>query len=121
MSFWNHNVSVPQTDSGIHIQNIAGDSPEFERIYTANLSNGVSIKIVMKIFLNSMFKSGELTQSNGRWILFDPDAVADKIIDPVLVPQVEKYIEEIYALDKEYRHTQIEYIDKNGVKWRRVN
>lgn len=125
MSFWspwNHNSDVGPTASGISIQNIANDVPEFERVYTARLDDRASITIRMKIFMGSILKSGELTQPNGRWIMFDPDAIADKILDPVLVPLVQKYVNEIYDLDHAFRENETtEYTDNEGHKWRMVS
>lgn len=120
MGFFSHDA-VPTTASGISIENVHGDVPEFKRVYTKRLDSRASIKVEMKMFLNDLFQTGELTQPNGRWVMFDPDAIADKILDPVLVPLVQQCVDEIHAIDKTWRANENnEYTDKHGDTWRKV-
>lgn len=121
MGFFSRNASADSdTTSGIHVHDDDNDVPEFERVYTVKLNNRATMKVTMKTFLNSLMTSGELTQPNGRWVLFEPERVADKILDPVLVPVIEKYIAEIFTIDKPWRASVSEFTDKRGNTWRRV-
>ena len=116
MGFFSNHVET--TNIGIHIQETPPDPPAFERIYTASLNDQCSIKIRIHTFMHDRMKHGELTQKNGRWVLFDPDAVADKILDPVLLPLVEKYCQEISQMDKAYIESNpASFIDDRGQKW----
>jgi hypothetical protein len=102
---------------GIEVKADREDVPRFKRIYTARLDNRATITIKASSFLGRNL-SGELTQPDGRWILFDPDKVADKILDPLLVPIVEKYCDEIKRLDKEFmRGNPNSFIDEKGNEW----
>ncbi len=121
MGLFSKHDSVITTESGIHVEDIRADVPQFKRVYTAKLDNRASIKIEIKTFIgNDRYYSGELTQPNGRWILFDPKAIADKILDPVLLPIIKKYTDEIIALDKTYiKSDPNEFMDEKGQKWKR--
>lgn len=123
MSFFHRHESISATPSGIHIESIKGDRPKFERVYTSRLDDRASVKVSIKFsYSGGLSKSGELTQPNGRWVLFDPDAIADKILDPALVPLVRGFVDEIYAADRAYRNGGLaEFIDEAGVKWRRTD
>jgi hypothetical protein len=53
-------------------------------------------------------------------MFFDPERVADKIIDPVLVAPVEALSAKILALDASWlAEAAKEYTDASGVTWRR--
>lgn len=121
MSFWNHD-HVERTDSGLSVENIRDDPPDFKRVYTRKLDARATIKVEIKrSFGSGLYKSGELTQPNGRWVLFDPDRIADKILDPTLAPLVERCVAEIYRLDKAYRDPEpSEFTDTKGVTWKAV-
>lgn len=88
--------------SGISVE----QTPEelrFERVYTATTKYH-NIKVIVKIKeLSGLWYTGELDQPNGKWVLFDPEAPADKILDPQLLPEVEQLCKQIIALDKEFR------------------
>jgi hypothetical protein len=121
MSFFGFGASSDvNTPDGINIHDTANDVPEFKRVYTIRLDNRATMKITMKTFLNRIMTSGELTQPNGRWVLFEPERVADKILDPTLVPIIERYVAEIFAIDKPYRASVSEFTDDNGTTWRKV-
>jgi hypothetical protein len=118
MSFWHHD-HVEKTPSGLNVENIREEPPKFERVYTSRLDARASIKVTIKRSYGGLYKTGELTQPNGRWVFFDPDAIADKIIDPVLVPLVQKCVDEIYQLDRAYRSPEPgEFFDTRGVHYR---
>ena len=67
--------------------------------------------------------SDKLKQPNGNWILFDCAAVADKVLDRDLVPEVEKDCAIVHAQAlmfwKETPPNQ--FTDQRGVTWRKVN
>ena len=61
-----------------------------------------------------------LRQPNYRFISFDPDAIADRIIDPELVPLVKSFAETVFALDREFmRGAASEFRDEKGRLWQR--
>jgi hypothetical protein len=124
MNIFHRHNSIPPTASGIHTEDTPGDRPKFERVYTATLNGNIAIKVTIRYYssASSLWKTGELTQKNGRWVLFDPDAIADKILDPVLVPLIQAMVDEVYALDRAYRNSVAmdEFVDEGGSTWRRA-
>jgi len=95
--------------------------PEFERIYKFRIetpTRTVELTITAQTFLGSRMVRGELTQSNGRWILFDPDQVAEKIIDRELVPIVQEKCNEILRVDKNFVDSKPDrFKDTSGDTW----
>ena len=93
--------------------------PQFARVYRKQLDNS-ALKVTIKTYDGMLMKSGELTQENGRWMLFDPDAVADKILDSHLVPLVQAAVDQIAQIDKLFRESPPDtYLDESGTQWRR--
>jgi len=110
-----------KTESGITVTEGKNSMPEFRRIYTAKLDNRAEIKVEMKSYSFGRSDWSTLTQPNGNYVLFDMDKIAEKIIDPTLVPKVEVACKEIRKLDNEYMATgPQEYRDDKGVTWHRV-
>jgi hypothetical protein len=121
MGFFSQHDAVETTTSGLHVENVRADKPEFKRLYTVQLNQRAFMKVDIHTSLGHRWTSGELSQPNGRWILFEPERVADKILDPVLVPIIERYVAEIFALDKTFMASNPgEYIDDGGCRWRRI-
>lgn len=121
MAFWNRE-KIETTPSGITVRAAREDRPKFKRIYEADLNSGRRIKVeIYTSYGGSIFKNGELTQPGGRWVLFDPDRIADKILDQNLVPLVQERVDEIARLDKNFRHNNPgEFVDDTGTTWQRV-
>jgi hypothetical protein len=112
-----HEVVVV-TDESMRIENVREDAPAFKRIYKGHLDARCSITVTMKTSYGSRYKSGELTQPNGRWVLFDPDEVADKILDPVLVPLVQSFCDAAEVQDKAFIQSDPrEFSDEHGARW----
>lgn len=67
--------------------------------------------------------SDELKQPDGKLVLFDCDAVTDKILDRDLVPEVEKDCAIVHAQAlKFWKETPPnQFTDRRGVTWRKVN
>jgi len=66
--------------------------------------------------------SDELKQRDGKWIIFDCDDVAEKIIDRDLVPKVESACKSIHAIATEFwrqNNDPNEFTDRDGRIWRR--
>lgn len=120
MSFWGNNETIEQTESGVVVKDVREDAPEWKRCYEKRLDNRAFIKIEARTWLGRNF-SGTLTQPNGNYIFFEPERIADKIIDPLLVPLVQACVDEVFALDKAYLKTNPdEFTDDKGVRWKRV-
>lgn len=114
---------VPRA-SAITVKDIREENPEFRREYSATLSERASIKVTMRnawaVVGTRRDASGELTQPNGRWVLFDPERVADRIIDRDLVTLVERCVAQIYELDRQFMATErLRFVDKSGAVWER--
>ena len=107
---------------GIRAKPVREDAPKFRREYSAALTEGVKISVTMRTISGlGRYGSGELTQANGRWILFDPKRIADKILDPRLVPLVEAACEAIFDMDRDWLRTSTnEFTDEKGAVWRRA-
>lgn len=118
--------SQPATDelpTGITVSTKPEDRPRFTRIYTKQLDSRARVKVEAKTFLSrrDRYFSGELTQPNGRWVLFDPKEVAEKILDPTLVPLIEAFVAEAMRLDRAFMANDPgEFVDEDRVKWQRV-
>lgn len=111
-------ADMPDSEGPILIEQTAEDKPTFKRIYYAKISPQVTLKVTMQDRFGSLMKNGELDQSGGRWVLFDPDAVAEKILDPILVPIVQRYCDQIQKTDANWRASEPkEYLDESGTKW----
>ena len=107
------------TQSGVLVSSVPEDKPQFRRVYSKQLDNRARIDV--EIYdLGFMCYNGTLTQPNGNHVFFDPKNIAEKIIDPLLVPLVEAVVEEVMKIDKEFRHSHPSwYKDERGNTWRR--
>lgn len=113
--------SQPVIVNGIQIRSVRSDRPEFHRIYTASIDGGFTVKVEMRWFIGSRFDNSELTQRDGKYILFDARSVADKIIDRDLYPKVQKVVNEILRQDKAFiASNPDQYTDETGVTWKRI-
>lgn len=66
--------------------------------------------------------SDQLNQRDGKWVVFDCDNVAEKIIDRDLVPKVEAACSSVHEIAKEYwkKHNDPgEFTDEKGRVWKR--
>lgn len=95
------------------------DYPVFRRIYRSKIDDRCRVTIKAR---TTMFRErdldGELTQTNGRWVLFDPRAIADKILDPVLVPKIQAVVDRVRIIDAEFlRSGTSEFTDRGGARW----
>jgi hypothetical protein len=112
---------VTTTDSGIRVGICREDQPDFRRIYNAIIGNGIHIELEAYSFLGSRSWRGELRQKDGRCVWFEPQRVADKILDPILVPMIEEVCAEIFDLDKAYiKYKPNSFTDKSGTVWVRA-
>lgn len=109
--------------NNISIEDHREDAPEFKRTYSVTVKRGIRVSVtIYRSFLGTIYRGGELRQPGGRWFLFDPDRIADKIIDPVLLPEVEAAVSAISRIDAQWRQTDpAEYRDNRGQLWRRVD
>jgi hypothetical protein len=117
--FWSHLPTV--RDGNVNITPQREDRPEFKRVYQVAVGDGFKVEITMRTYSFGRCDWSQLTQKNGKWILFDAKAVADKILDRELYPLVQAAVDQILALDRAYIATDPgEFIDDTGATWRRV-
>lgn len=107
----------------IAVKDVKADVPEFKREYTARLDHRAVIKIEARSWSYGSGRryAGDLTQPNGNTIWFDPERIADKIIDPVLVPLVKKAWAEILEMDRSFTASRPDrFTDEKGQVWVRA-
>lgn len=105
----------------LHIQDVRQDRPEFQRVYTQKLDERATLIITAKWFIGDVFITGELRQPGGRYVTFQLDEIAEKIIDPMLVPLVQQAVRNILKIDKEWRASRPNsFIDEAGDHWVRA-
>lgn len=103
------------------------DAPKFKRTYKAVLTKNAAITVsAYSSYYRSIgekrYFSGELTQPNGRWVIFDPDRIADKILDPALVPLVEAAVDAAKVLDREFMASNpSSFVDERKDTWQRLS
>ena len=122
MAFWTRDTTET-TPSGVQVKDLPNDSPQFKREYRVKISDAVSMKVTIHNYgwSSGISINGELNQSNGRWVLFEPERPADKILDRNILPNVEKFCQEILAMDRAFRKNEPnEFVDKTGVRWWRA-
>jgi len=114
--------SSPVAGSSVHVALEREDRPKFKCIYTAALPRGCKLKVALYTsYGGSRYDMSEITQANGKWVLFDVKAPADKILDRELLPDVEALCREILRLDRELLASDpSEFTDERGQTWRRV-
>jgi hypothetical protein len=101
----------------------AEDPPKFRRRYTTRLGR-IKLEITARSYSFERGRDfgGCLTQPNGNWVFFSPDRIADKILDPTLVPLIAEAVKVAKALDDEFvRQGMVEFTDDKRVTWRRTD
>jgi hypothetical protein len=80
------------------------------------------MKITIHWFLDHyVITRGELDQTDGRYVFFEPEKPADKILDRDILPIVQKRCDEIMAMDKAFRASDPDqFEDKQGNVWKRL-
>lgn len=106
----------------IDVKDVAADTPEFRREYRARLNEHISIKVTLRnSYGGSRYDDSELDQNDGKWVLFDVHAPADKILDRELLPIVQQYCDAILQLDADFiRSDPSQFTDEKNRVWRRV-
>ncbi len=117
--------SVSQ-DLAIHVK----DVPDFRREYRVHLGiNGDVMTVTARHNdwdwdgSHPRRLEGIIEQPDGKFIAFDPDAPADKIIDRDLVPLVIDACKKIKAMDRKYMEDgagPLQIVDAYGHTWIRV-
>lgn len=96
------------------------NNPEFKREYSTALLDRGTIEITMETssYSSSRRSSGMLRQKDGAYLFFNPEKVADQIIDPILTPLVQIASNTILAMDKEFMDSKPNtFTDESGAKW----
>lgn len=115
-------ASETMQEGDVKVENIRARAPEFGRRYVVTLDTRAVMTITAYSYTTE-YRSfgGELRQPDGRRIQFDPHAIADKIIDPLLVPLVERAVKSVLALDGTYVNSHpSSFMDEQGVRWVRA-
>ncbi len=118
MSIYRSDVTE-KTSSGIEIRNGREENPRFRRIYSARVTDEVSIECEAYTMFGRSW-SGNLMQRNGDAVYFDPQHPARKIIDRDLVPLVVERCNEMIASDNLYMKSNRPTVKSvDGTVWER--
>jgi hypothetical protein len=121
-----HAKPMPEVDaSPIKITLSPDDVPKFKRSYVVTVGDGFKVEVPMYDTYYSRLERtnlyATLTSKDGRYILFNVHAVADKILDRELYPLVQAQVDRILAMDAEFvKSRPSEFTDESGQRWQRV-
>lgn len=127
MSIWNTLIGPPLSDAVadeiiMTVEEEPEDRPTFKRVYKARLDNRARIEIDARttMFGDRRF-SGTLIQPNGNRVWFEPKRIAERILDPALVPLVRRAVDKAKARDDAFMDRRPDtFIDKTGARWQRA-
>lgn len=110
---------TPTVTDGVVVKDIPQDPPAFEREYSEQITPDVAVIVKMKTYaFGRSDLYAELKQADGKYVFFSIHRVAEKIIQPELVPLVERSVQKILAMDRAYMETPTrEFTDTNGTRW----
>lgn len=106
----------------ITVTNGKEEAPEFAKRYSAQLTDQVHVEVFFRTssYLGR-YPSGMCYQKNGNYISFSPDSIADKILDPALVPIIEDFVRAAKEIDGAFVKSKPKgFVDKTGTKWIRA-
>lgn len=112
-------ASFGAAGQSMSVTDVPAEVPAFRRIYVKKLDNRATMTLTAKSsnYLGRWYR-GELTQPNGAWVMFDPEKVAERILDPTLVPLVQKAVDEALTLDKAFISSKPRsFKDEKGNTW----
>lgn len=112
-------ASAQDVQVDIRVEAKREDEPAFRRCYSTAIARGIRVEVDCWTSCERRACWGTLRQPNGKYVLFDPHEVADKILDPVLVPEVEAACGRMLKIDGDFlRSKPSEFVDKRGRVWR---
>ena len=115
------NTEIASSGPLINVKDIREEKPRFKREYETKLDQRAECLVTAQTFCGHRSFSGQLTQPNGRWVLFDPDRIADKILDSALVPLTEMFCQEVRKLDHLFiKSNPASFTDESGARWERI-
>lgn len=125
-------VPVKPALSEIRAEDQAEEPPTFPRKYVANLASRQGLTMTLECendrILGERHCIATIRQPDERSVSFTVggmyeayDSIADKIIDPVIVPEVKRLAAEMHAQDVKYKATNpSEFKTKDGNRWRKA-
>lgn len=125
-------VAVKAAAPDIRAENQAEDPPEFRRRYFSNVISKPGITMTLDCKTDRIWEDRECTATlrqpdeksvafavGGRYSAYD--SIADKIIDPVIVPEVKRLAAEMHLQDAKYMQANpTEFKTKDGNRWAKV-
>ena len=121
MGFFDARPQAPVSSDDIDVTLKPEDPPRFERIYQMDLPRGCRLKVRLYSSGNYRFDMSEITQGNGRWVMFDVKRPADKILDREILPSVEDACRRILQMDDVFMDSdRDEFTDVKRRTWKRM-
>ena len=107
--------------SAISVQD-ARNEVLFERVYRKGLNDHVHIEMHLKnsdmFGRPNRYQMATLEQTDGRYIHFPINRIAQYVIQADLIPAIEQAVQEILAMDKAFIESKPrEFTDTKGVRW----
>ena len=111
---------------------IADEYIDYQTTFTVGLSSGRTLIATSRVFpwlhdftFDAISTSYELTQPGDKYVFFDCENIADKIIDANLVKEIQPYCDTIPGRAKDFwksvSYSPTEFTDQQGNQWKKVS
>lgn len=117
-------LNMPHPDASAITVTNETDVPEVKLRYKTALRDGITLTVTTRYssITERVSYDGELVQKDGRWVFFDPEKPADRILDKDLLPEIDQACAYIIGIDTHSRHTMVDsYTDKTGTTWLKMS